>query len=169
MVEGAEPEITGEYPKVNCKICGIHEVVFGVDSEGLAHASMIFGRNQQNGQVGERIIKSYRLYAGDSSGNKLPGPAQGEAQVDASSEVCCGRAYNMTASFNLTESLPDSVVIVPVDTSDYEMPVGHHFTLNPADFGMGIDDVVFVSQARHPAYLIGPLAVVMFLLIRMEG
>lgn len=177
-VEGAEPEIIiGEYPKVDCKICGIHAVVPGGVSAGFAHASLIFGRNQKDGQVNESLVSSYRMYAGDSSGHKLPGVPWGEAQVDVSSEACCGHAYNITSpSFNVTQSLPASVVIVPVDVSGYEMPVGQHLQLDPVAFGMDSDSNSeesrindYVSQARQTAYIIGPLAVVMFAWIRTVG
>lgn len=170
-VEGTEPEVIGEYPKVDCKICGIHALVPRGLSGGAAIGSLIFGRNQKDGQVNESMISSYRAYPGDSSGNKLNGSYTASLPVATSSEACCGHAYNLSTSFDPSTSIPASVVVVPVDVNGYEMPVGEFFTVDRAGWGIGgnQDGVGDASQARQESYLIGSLAVAAFLWIRTVG
>lgn len=168
-VEGKEPDVIGTYPKVACKICGIHAVILNSESDGIAKVSLIFGRNQIDGTVTESEILSYRAYIGDSDGNKLGGDVLAEERYSNSSEACCGQVYNMSLELNVTAGYPASVVVVPEDSTGFEMTVGEF--IPTADLGgttttKGADDV---SQARQSSNSFGPLAVAVFLLIRAVG
>lgn len=133
MREGAEPVVTGAYPKFSCRVCKIHEVTADVNGEsGLYSGSIVFGRNQCNNSINETDISKYRVYLGDSDGHKLNSRILAEVDkqgCDGGCDTCCAPTYtasifNLNLSLVAVEELARTVVVLSVDMEGREIPFG---------------------------------------------
>ncbi|CAK0902633.1 unnamed protein product, partial [Prorocentrum cordatum] len=122
-----------QFPEVLCQVCGVGSVDEDADERAGYYSGVVsFGRNMKGGVIDESDIQMYKVYFTDSTGT-IDYMDDGDASVATiavtrfnGDKTCCDEmAYQVQLqSAKFTVGFATNIMVVSVDKSGWEMPVG---------------------------------------------